>query len=520
MPWPQRDADHVMVTAAEMTTFEDQMFSSGFPEAALMEKVGQKMADWLLQHSALIGHGVVVLVGPGHNGGDGLVVARELHLAGVAVKIWCPLTIKKPLTINHLSHSNSLGIKQLQSSPDIADKALWIDALFGLGQSRPLPQKLIKLFKNRQLEAPGRLVSLDLPSGICSDSGDLLFGAAAVASFTLTVGLVKKGLVQDACIGNVGCLQRIDLGFPPTVFKELSSSLPLRVLSADLKKIRWPKVSLAASKYQRGRTLIVAGSDKYPGAALLALKGAIASGVGSVKAIVPSVVASSLWQVFPEVILESSFKKGCNVFDLISLLENQVLERIDSLLIGPGLGEIEGNFLHLIEFLQDFDGLLVLDADALNKLSLSAERWDWIQKRSGQTWITPHHAEFSRLFPDIQKSSLLDKAVEAAQISGAVILLKGAHSVIAEPNGKTWQLVDTVPWVARAGLGDLLAGFVSGVGALSIASEEGISSVYLAASAFVHAEAARRTKNGSSSSSIGESLARLVRNIQSRDFDH
>ncbi len=340
MPWPQRDADHVMVTAAEMKTFEDQMFSSGFPEAALMEKVWQKMADWLLQHSALIGHGVVVLVGPGHNGGDGLVVARELHLAGVAVKIWCPLTIKKPLTINHLSHSNSLGIKQLQSSPDIADKALWIDALFGLGQSRPLPQKLIKLFKNRQLEAPGRLVSLDLPSGICSDSGDLLFGAAAVASFTLTVGLVKKGLVQDACIGNVGCLQRIDLGFPPTVFKELSSSLPLRVLSADLKKIRWPKVSLAASKYQRGRTLIVAGSDKYPGAALLALKGAIASGVGSVKAIVPTTVASSLWQVFPEVILESSFKKGCNVFDLISLLENQVLERIDSLLIGPGLGEI------------------------------------------------------------------------------------------------------------------------------------------------------------------------------------
>ena len=98
--------------------------------------------------------------------------------------------------------------------------------------------------------------------------------------------------------------------------------------------------------------------------------------------------------------------------------------------------------------------------------------------------------------------------------------MNGAHSVIAEPNGKTWQLVDTVPWVARAGLGELLAGFVSGVGALSIASEEGISSVYLAASAFVHAEAARRTKNGSSSSSIGESLARLVRNIQSRDFDH
>ena len=505
MHWPQRDSEHVLVTAAEMTTFENQILSSGIPEAALMEKVGQEMTAWFLQHSALIQDGVVVIVGPGHNGGDGLVVARELYLAGVEVKVWCPLTIKKSLTLKHISHVNWLGIKQLDAPPDCSDPSLWIDALFGLGQSRRLPQDLAKLFHNRHLKAPGRLVSLDIPSGICTDTGASFIGGAAVASFTLTVGLVKKGLVQDSAIRNVGCLQRIDIGYPIDVFERLSSSLPVRVLSTDLKTLKWPKCPLNASKYNRGRTLIVAGSDQYPGAALLALKGAIASGLGSVKAVVPKTVANSLWQVLPEVVLQSS-------------LEDSVLERIDSLLIGPGLGEVESDYLPWLSLLQDFRGLLVLDADALNKLSLFGERWDWLQSRKGQTWITPHEAEFSRLFPEIDKLSLLDKAVEAAQLSGAVVLLKGAHSVIADPNGKTWQLVDTFPWAARAGFGDLLAGFSAGVGAISMASQEGISSDYFALSAFVHAEAARSAKQGSSPSSIVGCLERLVRNIQSRDL--
>ena len=112
MHWPKIDADHVMVTAAEMENFESQILSSGMPESALMEKVGQSMADWFIQHFELLEEGVIVLVGPGHNGGDGLVVARELHLAGVDVKIWCPLPITKTLTANHLAHANWLGIKQ------------------------------------------------------------------------------------------------------------------------------------------------------------------------------------------------------------------------------------------------------------------------------------------------------------------------------------------------------------------------------------------------------------------------
>ena len=144
-----------------MAACEQRLFDSGMPVAALMEKVGLAMAAWLLARRDLLRHGVVVLVGPGHNGGDGLVVARELHLAGVEVSLWCPLPIRKPLTAEHLRHGEWLGLQRLADEPDPGGAALWLDAVFGLGQSRPLPEFLADLFRRRQQLQPGALISLD-----------------------------------------------------------------------------------------------------------------------------------------------------------------------------------------------------------------------------------------------------------------------------------------------------------------------------------------------------------------------
>ncbi len=516
MSWPKKDADHLIVTAEQMTNFENEFLSSGFPLAALMEKVGHSMANWFLQHSELLEEGVVVLVGPGHNGGDGLVVARELFLFGVSVEIWCPLPINKPLTEDHLLHANWLGISQIETQPNISSNALWIDALFGIAQSRPLPEQIAQLFKDRQIQKPGRLVSLDVPSGLCSDTGKPFLGGAAFSAFTLTVGFVKKGLVQDLAMPNVGNLVRIDLGFPSTFVDQLSDSFPLRIKSLDLEEMPLPKLSLIASKYQRGRVLVIAGSNQYYGAAWLALQGVIASGAGSIKALVPKTLADSLWQVAPEVVLLNGFDSSESENSLDSFLASHDLSRVDALLIGPGLGDSEKTCFLDAETLKDFHGLLVLDADALNQISFSPKGWKWIRERNSPTWITPHLAEFRRLFPYIEQPTLLDAAIEAAQLSGAGVLLKGAHSVIADPMGRSWQLTETAPWVARTGLGDLLAGFVAGVGAISMVSEEGISCEVLAASTFIHAEAARSCNKGSSSSFIAESLAGLTKKIQAR----
>ncbi len=516
MTWPKVDADHLIVTAEEMASFEDQILSSGFPVEALMEKVGQAMAAWFRQHAELLENGVIVLIGPGHNGGDGLVVARELYLSGVRVRIWCPFHISKPLNAKYLAHARWIGITELKEPPNVGDKALWIDALFGVAQSRSLPEEIAKLLTLRQVVNPGGLVSLDIPSGISSDSGISFTGGAAFASFTLTVGLIKKGLVQDCAIPHVGRLERIDLGFPSHVFEELAKPLILGVMPSDLETVSWPEIGLTASKYQRGRVLVVAGSEKYRGAALLALKGAIASGAGSIQAALPKGVADSLWQVSPEVVLAAAFESSPDEIVLRDFFETYDLDRVDALLVGPGLGDREGNWSLVKEILADFDGLLVLDADALNRIAFSDEGWEWIKRRKSSTWITPHIGEFSRLFPTIKERSLLDAAIKAAEMSEASVLLKGAHTVIADPKGIAWQLLDTAPWVARTGLGDLLAGFVAGVGALAMASERGVSTEFLALAAFVHAEAAHRSTKGSSANVIGQSLEAMTKEIQSR----
>ncbi len=515
MVWPKFDSDHVMVTASQMAKLESQILSGGLPVEALMEKVGLAMAKWLTQQPDLLDQGVFFLIGPGHNGGDGLVVARELHLAGIDVSIWCPFPINKTLTSQHYSYAKWLGIKCFKEAPSVSTKALWVEALFGIGQCRPLAKSIAQLLLDREQNQPGRLVSLDVPAGICADTGKTFDSGAAVAAFTLTAGLVKQGLVQDVSKSNVGKLVRVDLGLSEKILKSLPRTQPIRICSSDLLTISWPYLPAASSKYQRGRALVMAGSDLYRGAALLALQGALGSGVGSIKAVLPEPVANTLWQVAPEIVLEGSFRRKENgEIDIGSLLAQLDLLRIDSFLMGPGLKLSEEIWKELLYKAKDFERLLVLDAEALNVLSGLPESWKWLKKRLGPTWITPHFSEFRRLFPEFNDLCPLEAAKQASQSSGAGILLKGANSIISLPTGSNWQLTETSPFVARTGLGDLLAGFAVGVGAMGVAADNAFSSEYLAVAAFVHSEAAKRTKEGSSPSVVAESLRTLVRTIQ------
>ena len=170
--------------------------------AALMETVGQRMAEWCLQRPDRLAQGVLVLVGPGHNGGDGLVLGRKLLEKGIAVRLWAPLPLRQALTHEHWRHLLWLGVPVQEFEPDPADPSLWIDALFGLGQTRPLPDQVTQLLQQRQLSAPGQLISLDCPAGLDSDSGTPLGTAVAVASDTLTVALIKRVVrTRLACQG-------------------------------------------------------------------------------------------------------------------------------------------------------------------------------------------------------------------------------------------------------------------------------------------------------------------------------
>lgn len=487
-----------------MAALEKRLFASGLPVEALMEKAALALSRQLLEeHGPLLErHGALVLAGPGHNGGDGLVVARELHLAGLAVAIWSPFEHHKPLTASHLRHAAWLGVPRLETPPDPDAPALWIDAVLGIGQRRAPDPVLQELFRARALQRPGRLVAIDVPTGLCADSGRCLGATAARASHTYTLGLVKTGLVQDGALAWVGTLRRLDLGLPPALLATLPPHQPLGLTTADLAAAPWPQVPMAAAKYGRGRLLVVAGSERYRGAAALALAGASAAGCGSLRAALPEDLAAGLWNVHPHVVV--SRRLTCDALGHLALaqLENCDLERLDALLVGPGLGAVGGPAAapdgvdcvaetQAWRRLQHFEGLLVLDADALNRLA-ALPTGDWLRERRGPTWLTPHRGEFDRLFPHLEAAGALEAAVAAARDSGAAVLLKGARSVVAGPDGSCRQLLQAAPAAARAGLGDVLAGYAAALGAMALAAGQHPGDALLAAACLAHAGAGLR----------------------------
>ncbi|MCX5947549.1 MAG: NAD(P)H-hydrate epimerase [Cyanobacteria bacterium] len=519
-PWPAADADHLLVTAAQMAELETQLFASGLPVEALMEKAALAISARLLASAGtdgagLIapGQGVLVLVGPGHNGGDGLVIARELQLAGIRVRIWSPFERHKPLTAAHLRHALWLGIPRLELAPEPGDPAVWIDALFGIGQRRAPDESLQTLLEARQSLRPGALLAVDGPTGLCADSGRLLGQGGATAARTWSIGLIKRGFIQDTALARVGQLERIDLGLPPRLLAGLRDSVPRALAGADGPTAPWPRLDPAAAKYDRGRLLVVAGSRRFRGATNLALAGASASGCGSLRAALPRELVENLWMVHPEVVLAAELgATAAGGLDLAGLAA-VAFDRLDAILLGPGLGGSEDRFAlpdppssddAIWQRLQAFAGLLVLDADGLNRLARRCTQVlgsdpsgkgasvdgaaGWLRQRGGPTWITPHAAEFARLFPALQGLEPLDAALEAARSSGASVLLKGARTVVAAADGRCWQLLAAAPQAARAGLGDVLAGYAAGRGAQAQSTASADGSL-LAAVALAHAQA-------------------------------
>ena len=531
--WPERDGRHLLVSSAQMAALEEQLFASGLPVEALMEKAALAVTHRLLeQHGEqLARHGALVLVGPGHNGGDGLVIARELHLAGVATAIWSPFDNHKPLTAAHLRHAIWLGIPRLQQPPAANGPELWIDALLGIGQRRAPEGALEALLEERQQRRPGALVAVDVPTGLCAATGRPTGRVSARASTTYAIGLVKAGLVQDAALAAVGALEWIDLGLPGTLLETLPPSTVLGLGERDLAdRLRAP-LDPAASKYQRGRLLVVAGSEAYPGAASLVLAGATSSGCGSVRAALPAGLASSLWQQHPHVVVSQTL--ACHPHGSLRLdaLLDLDPRRLDVLLIGPGIGPLappasQGNPEEADGWqrLLAWTGLLVLDADGLNRLAgpvaqgLGLSAGVWLQQRLGPTWITPHPGEFARLFPELAHQShdaatAPDAAAAAARSSGACVLLKGARSVVAAPDGRRWQLLEAAPNSARAGLGDVLAGHAAGLGAMAMAGTGDADASWLAAAALAHAQAGLQLSaagvGASSPMAVAQQLANL-----------
>lgn len=447
-----------IVTATQMRQIEERVFAAGMPVAALMEKVGGLLARRILElvqpdRQPTFG----VLVGPGHNGADALVVARELYLQGCGVQIFCPFSQRKDLTEQHARYCQHLGIPFVEAVDALVACQWLLDGFFGFGLERSLSPDLAQMVEHiNQWGKP--VISIDLPSGIHTDTGQAL-GAAIRASHTLCLGLWKQGVLQDGALEWVGRAELIDFGLPlEDVLAILGEQPPVQRLHA-----RWvaqhlplPR-SLTTYKYQVGHLLLICGSRRYAGGAVLSALGARASGVGMLTIAAPASLKSVLTHQLPEAIVWDCPETTTGAIAQLPTLDFNLFQAIA---IGPGLTpeatDIVTQMLHC-------DCPLVLDADALNILATKGIAT--ISSRQPPTILTPHLGEFKRLFPDLTESLVcrITATRAAAQLSGATVLLKGARGVIADPDGATWLNPESTPGLARGGSGDVLTGLIGGL---------------------------------------------------------
>lgn len=292
----------VVVTAQQMRDIEGRIFDKGMPVAALMEKVAGLITQRLLNiypNSSQVG----ILVGPGHNGGDALVVARELHFRGYEVWIYCPFANLKELTKQHLQYVQSLGIPCYQSIEQRLNCDLLIDGLFGFGLEKPLTDPVATAI-DRINEWGKPVVSIDLPSGLHTETGEVL-GTALRATYTFCLGLWKLGLLQDQALDYVGKAELIDFDIPLADIQAVLGDSPSvrRIAKATaLSTLPLPRPPVT-HKYKEGHLLLICGSRRYSGGAILTGLGARASGVGMLSIAVPESLKPLLVAQLPEALV-------------------------------------------------------------------------------------------------------------------------------------------------------------------------------------------------------------------------
>ncbi len=458
----------IVVTSAAMQAIENRIFAAGMPVAALMEKVAGLVARRIeseCQKLGLPAAKIGVIVGPGHNGGDALVIARELFLKGYPVAITQPLTPLKELTQAHADYGRSLGISWLSIPELLNTSEILIDGLFGLGLERPITGELAQGIEAIN-QAQKIVFAIDLPSGIHTDTGQIL-GTAIRATHTFCLGLWKPACFQDSALEYLGKTELINFDIPLGDIEAIVGDRPRSYLILPETAIAALPLSrpLLSHKYTVGHVLLICGSAQYAGSALLTGLGARASGVGMLSMAVPASLKPLLVPQLPEALILACPETATGA---IAQLPDQVnWEKYQAIACGPGLTLSTPS---LIPTLLNLPLPLILDADALNHLAHLGIAP--IKPRPAPTILTPHAGEFQRLFPHLDLSlDRLQAARQAAQESGAIIVLKGAKTLISHPTGTLWINPESTPALARGGSGDVLTGLLGGLLAQTSQSE-------------------------------------------------
>ncbi|MER1967287.1 NAD(P)H-hydrate dehydratase [Castellaniella sp. GW247-6E4] len=453
---------HVLLTPAEMAVADRLAVESGVAGMSLMEAAGKAVADAVMDRWPVLP--TCVLCGPGNNGGDGFVVARRLREAGWPVRV-ALLGSLEDLCGDAAACAQAWGGPLETMKPDALDDAgLVIDALLGAGLSRPLEGATLAM-----VEAVNRsglpVCAVDVPSGLDGASGRAL-GAAVRADLTVTFFRRKPGHLLMPGRALCGELLCADIGIPDTVLDAIAAGC--RANHPDLWIGSYPWATLESHKYRRGHALVI-GGDTMLGASRLASQAAARMGAGLVTLAVPP----SAWPIqagaLTSVMVARLPEDG-------ALGEALADERRNAVLVGPGLGVSARTRAQTLAVLSARRPC-VLDADAISSFAAAPDLL--VEALYGECVLTPHEGEFARLFPGLEGDKL-SRARAAAHASGAVLVLKGADTVIARPNGFAVLNDNAPPELATGGTGDVLAGCIAGLLAQGMAPfEAACAAVYL-----------------------------------------
>jgi hydroxyethylthiazole kinase-like uncharacterized protein yjeF len=493
----------VLLTSAEVRQADALTIAAGTPGYALMRRAGHAVAEIALDMVRPAGR-VLVLCGPGNNGGDGFVAARLLGQNGFGAEVAL------------LGSRGTLGGDALLAAADwpgpigraeearLEDVDLVIDALFGAGLSRDLDGDARALVERLNgLEKP--VLAVDVPSGLDGDTGQVR-GAAVRAARTVTFARRKPGHLLYPGRALCGAVTVADIGIAEETIAALGPGSFAN--GPELWAERLPRPDPSGHKYGRGHALVLSGGASHTGAARLAARGALRIGAGLVTVASPAeALAANAAQ------LTAIMLRACNgAADLQAILSDR---RFNAVALGPALG-VGDDTRRCVEVVLRAGRAAVLDADALTSFEGAAPDLARLAEAgSSPPVLTPHEGEFARLFrgaPEILEApSKVDRARGAAALVRGIVVLKGPDTVIAAPDGRVAINENGTPYLATAGSGDVLTGIVAGLLAQGMPPFEAAC-----AGVWLHAEAGRRFGPGLIAEDLPEGLPGVLAQLLDR----